>query len=165
MIQKGGFIVPLLTSILSGVIGALINNSKEWHLQRMILVPPEMWETRSRASPPPPVKTILNGTDHSYKKWMKVRLHQDPFLKSEKQKREPISIPILETKVTHPDFKTKPKRERITGSLPWFKREALDSESETDSLPIHSEYINEVLKRKVSHDRTFVCIKTKLTAQ
>ena len=27
LIQKGGFIVPLLTSILSGVIGALINNS------------------------------------------------------------------------------------------------------------------------------------------
>jgi len=27
LIQKGGFIVPLLTSILSGLIGALINNS------------------------------------------------------------------------------------------------------------------------------------------
>ena len=27
LIQKGGFIVPLLTTILSGVIGALINNS------------------------------------------------------------------------------------------------------------------------------------------
>jgi hypothetical protein len=26
LIQKGGFIVPLLTSILSGVIGALIHN-------------------------------------------------------------------------------------------------------------------------------------------
>jgi hypothetical protein len=26
IVQKGGFIVPLLTSILSGVIGALINN-------------------------------------------------------------------------------------------------------------------------------------------
>jgi len=75
--------------------------------QRMILVPPEMWETRSRASPPPPpVKTILNSKDHSYNKWMKVRL-QDPFLKSEKQKREPIPIPIVETKVTHPCFKTK----------------------------------------------------------
>ena len=60
-------------------------------LQPMILVPPEMWETRSQASPPPPppVKTILNSKDHSYNKWMKVRLHQDPFLKSEKQKREP----------------------------------------------------------------------------
>jgi len=27
LIQKGGFIVPLLTSILSGVIGTLISNS------------------------------------------------------------------------------------------------------------------------------------------
>ena len=57
-------------------------------IQRMILFPPEMWESRSQASPPP-VKTILNSKDHSYKKWMKVRLHQDPFLKSEKQKRDP----------------------------------------------------------------------------
>ena len=122
-------------------------------LQRMILVPPEMWETLSQASPPP-VKTILNSKAHSYNKWMKVRLHQDPFLKSEKQKREPIPIPIVETKVTHPSFKTKPKRERITGSLPWFKTETLDSEQK-DSLPIHSEYINNVIKRKVSHDRTF----------
>jgi hypothetical protein len=121
-------------------------------LQRMILVPPEMWETRSQASPPP-VKTILNSKDHN--KWTKVRLHQGPCLKSEKQKREPIPIPIVETKVTHPSFKTKPKRERITGSLPWFKTETLDSESETDPLPIHSEYINNVLKRKVSHDRNF----------
>ena len=95
---------------------------------------------------------------------MKVRLHQDHFLKSEKQKREPIPIPIVETKVTHPSFKTKPKRERITGSLTWFKTETLDSESETDPLPINSEYINNVLKRKVSHDLLFVCIKTKLTA-
>ena len=58
---------------------------------------------------------------------MKVRLHQDPLLKSEKQKREPFPIPIVETKVSHPGFKTKPKRERITGSLPWFKTEILDS--------------------------------------
>jgi len=39
--------------------------------------------------------------------------------------------------------------------LPWFKTETLDSESEKDSLPIHSEYINNVFKRKVSHDRNF----------
>ena len=85
---------------------------------------------------------------------MKVRLHQDHFLKSEKQKREPIPIPIVETKVTHPSFKTKPKRKRIIGSLPWFKTETLDSESETDSSPIHSKHIN-VLRCKVSHDHTF----------
>jgi len=53
-------------------------------LQRLILFPPEMWETRVQASPPP-VKTILNIKDHSYNKSIKVRLHQDPFLKSEKQ--------------------------------------------------------------------------------
>ena len=63
-----------------------------------------------------------------------------PLLK--KRKRDPIPIPIVETKVTLPSFKTKPMRKRITGSLPWFKTETLDSESETDSLPIHSEYIN-----------------------
>ena len=113
-----------------------------------------MWETRSQALPPP-VKTTLNSKDHSYNKWTKVRLHQDNFLKSEKQKREPIHIPTVETKVTHPSFKTKSNRERRTGSLPWFKRETLDSESESDSLPIHSEYINNVLKRTVWHDRTF----------
>jgi len=62
-------------------------------LQRMILVPPEMWETRSQASPSP-VKTILKREDHSYNKWTKVRLHQDPFLKSEKQKREPIPFQL-----------------------------------------------------------------------
>jgi hypothetical protein len=75
-------------------------------LQRMILVPPEMWETRSPALPTPPV-TILNSKDHSYNNWTKGRLHQDPFLKSEKQKREPI--PIVETGVTQTSFKIKPK--------------------------------------------------------
>ena len=64
-------------------------------MQRMILLPPEMWETRSQASPAP-VKTIRNSKDHS-------------FLKNEKQKREPIPIPIVETKITHPSFKTKTK--------------------------------------------------------
>ena len=123
-------------------------------LQWMFLVPPEMLETRSQTTPPP-VKTILNCKDHSYNKRMKVRLHQDPFLKSEKQKREPIPIPIVETKVTRPGFKAKPKGDRITGSLSWFKTETLDSESETYSLPIHSGYINNILKRNVSHDRTF----------
>ena len=83
-------------------------------LQRMILVPPEMWETRSPALPTPPV-TILNSKDHSYNNWTKGRLHQDPFLKSEKQKREHIPISIAETGVTQPSFKTKPKRKRIIG--------------------------------------------------
>jgi len=81
-----------------------------------------MFENRSQTlPPPPPVKKILNSEGHSYNKWTKVRLHQDPFLKSEKQKREPIPIPIVETGGTQPSFKTKPKRKRIIGSLPLFK--------------------------------------------
>ena len=36
--------------------------------------------------------------------------------------------------------------------MPLFKR---DSESETDASPMHSEYIQNVLRRKVSHDPTF----------
>jgi hypothetical protein len=51
--------------------------------QRMILVPPELWENRSQTSPPPPVKKILDSNDHNYNKWTQVRLHQDPFLKTE----------------------------------------------------------------------------------
>jgi hypothetical protein len=35
-------------------------------LQRVILVPPELWENRSL--PSPPVKKILKSKDHSYKK-------------------------------------------------------------------------------------------------
>ena len=77
-----------------------------------------------------------------------------PLLK-ERKKREPIPIPIVETKVTHPSFKTIPKRERLNGSLPCFKTETLDSESERYSLPIHSEYINNVLKRKISQTEIF----------
>ena len=69
----------------------------------------------------PPVKTILNRENHSYDKWTKFRLHQDPFLKSEKQKREHTPIPIVETGVTQPSFKTKSKPKRVIGSLSWFK--------------------------------------------
>ena len=71
-------------------------------LLRMILVPQEMCETRSKASPPP-VKTILNSKDHTCNIWTTVRLHQEPFLKSEKQKRGPI--PIVEIGVTQPSLK------------------------------------------------------------
>jgi hypothetical protein len=41
---------------LSGVIGALNNNNYNYEmaLQRMILVPPEMWENRSQTIPTPP---------------------------------------------------------------------------------------------------------------
>jgi hypothetical protein len=74
-------------------------------LQRMILFPPELWENRSQA-PPPPVKKILYSKDHSYNKWTQVRLHQHPYLKTEKLKREPMAIPIVETG-DESSFKTK----------------------------------------------------------
>jgi hypothetical protein len=81
-------------------------------LQRMILVPPELWENQSQATPPP-VKKIPNSKDHSNNKWNKVRLHQDPYLKTKKRKREPIAIPIVETGWTpESSFKTKPRRKR-----------------------------------------------------
>ena len=76
-------------------------------------------------------------------------------MKSEKQKRETIPIPIVETGCTQPSFKTLTKRKGIFGSLPLFKTESLDSVSETDSLPVHSKNINNVLGRKISHDPTF----------
>jgi len=56
---------------------------------------------------------------------------------------------------TQTSFKPKLKRKRIIGSLPLFKTETLDYESETDSVPVQSKYINDVLRRKVSHDPTF----------
>ena len=93
-------------------------------LQRMILVPPELWENRSL--PPPPVKKNIKSKDHSYNKWTKIRLHHDPYLKTEKRKREPIPIPIMKSGNT--------QRKRIIGSVTLFKTE---SESETDILPAH----------------------------
>jgi hypothetical protein len=78
----------------------------------MIFVPPELWENRSKA-PPPPVKKILNSKDHSYNKWTYVRLHLDPYLKTEKRKREPIAIPIVETGGTpESSFNSKSRRKR-----------------------------------------------------
>jgi len=114
-------------------------------LQCMISVPPEMWEKRSQS--PPTVKKILKSKNHSYNKWTQVHLHQDQYLKTEKRKWEPIPIPITETGVT--------KRKHIIGSVPLFKTEMLDSESESESLPVHLKYMDNVLKRKRSHDPTF----------
>jgi len=54
------------------------------------------------------------------------------ILETEKRKREPTSIPIIESCSTKPTFKTKPKRKRIIGSLPLFK-----TESETEASPTH----------------------------
>jgi hypothetical protein len=92
-------------------------------LQRMFLVPPELWEMRFQS--PPPVREIHKCKHHSYDKWTRVRLHQDPFLKTEKQKREPIPIPIIVTGGIKASFKTKRKRKRIIGSVSLFKNEAL----------------------------------------
>jgi len=122
-------------------------------LQRIIQFPPEMWESRPQEPPPPPsVKKILKSNDHSYRKCTQDRLHQYPNFKSGKQKREPISIPIIETGSNIPSFKPKPIRKLIIGSVPLFKTE---SESETDALPTNSKYIHNLLTRKVSHDPTF----------
>ena len=71
-------------------------------------------------------------------------MHQGPYSKTEKRKLEPIPIPIIETGDV--------KRKRVIGSLPLFQTE---SESETDTLPAHSKYIQDVLTRKVSHDPRF----------
>jgi len=65
----------------------------------MILVPPDLWENRCQTPPPspPPVKKILKCKDLSYNKWTQVRMQKDPYLKTEKQKRDPIPTPIKET--------------------------------------------------------------------
>jgi hypothetical protein len=87
-------------------------------------------------------------------------LHQDPYPKTEKQKRGPIPSPIVETGGTpdsKPCFKTKAKRRRIIGSAPVFKSESTESETDTESgvSPVHSKYTQGLLRRKVSHDHTF----------
>jgi hypothetical protein len=67
-------------------------------LQRMILVSPELWEKHcQKQSPALPVKTILKSKNHSYDKCSRVRLQQDPYLKSKRLNREPIAVPIIET--------------------------------------------------------------------
>ena len=53
-------------------------------LQPTILVPPELWEKRCQTPLPPPVQTILKCKDHGYNRWTRVCLHQDPYLKTEK---------------------------------------------------------------------------------
>ena len=85
-------------------------------LQCMILVPPESWENRSQA--PSPVKKILKSNEKSYNKWTQIRLRQDPYLKTEKRKREPIPFPIAENAgipYRKPNFQNKKQRKRIIG--------------------------------------------------
>jgi hypothetical protein len=61
-------------------------------LYRMSLVPPELWENRCQTPPSPPVKKILKSKDHSYNKWAQIPLHQDQYLKNEKQKNGKNSL-------------------------------------------------------------------------
>jgi hypothetical protein len=103
LVQKGGIIVPLSASVLSGLIGSLLITIN-MALQRMILVPPDCGKIVPR-NPRHQLK-ILKSKNHCYNKRTQVRLHQDPYLKTEKEKREPIPIPIIETGSTKPIFKT-----------------------------------------------------------
>ena len=103
----------------------------------MILVPPELWENLCQ-TPPPPVKKILNSKDHSYNKWTQVRLHQNPYMKTEKQKREPIPIPIIGAGSTKPYFKAKPKMKHIIGSVPLFKTESESDRCFTYGFRVYS---------------------------
>ena len=97
-------------------------------LQSFILVPRELWQNRCQTPPPPPVKKVLNIKDHSSNKWTQVRLHQDPYLKTGKQKRESIPIPIIKIASSKRSFKTKLNWKLRIGSVPLFK---MKSESET----------------------------------
>jgi hypothetical protein len=100
----------------------------------MILFPPELWENRSKTPTTPPVKKILNSKDNNYDEWTRVRTHQDPLLKDEKQRREPIPVPIIERKIDN--------RNRL---LP----------VKTGSSSVHSKCIRNISKRKLSHDPNF----------
>ena len=73
-------------------------------LQRMILVPPELWECRSQEHSPP-VKVILKSMNKSSNKWTQFRFLENPYLKSEKQKRVHIPNLIIETGSTKPRLK------------------------------------------------------------
>jgi len=78
-------------------------------MQRRIVGPPDLWENCSQ-EPPPTASSqeILESKDHSYKKLTQVRLHQNAYLKTEKQKGEPI--PNIETGSIKTSFETKSKR-------------------------------------------------------
>jgi len=64
--------------------------------------------------------------------------------------RESVPIPIIGTGSTKSNFKTKPKQKRINGSLRLFKSELV-----TYISPIPTDYIQTVLRHKVSYDTTF----------
>jgi hypothetical protein len=88
-------------------------------------------------------------------------MYPNPYPKTEKQKREPIPIRIVQTEETpesEHSFQTKRQCKRIIAPVSVFKKEKAQSESETDvsdASPIHSKYIHSVLRRKASHYPTF----------
>jgi hypothetical protein len=96
-------------------------------LQRIILVPPELWENRCKSPTPPHVKKIPKNKDNSYDKWTRVRMHQDPFLKTEKQRQEPVTFPIIEREINNR------KRLMIVKAC---------------SSSVHLKYIHNISKRK-----------------
>lgn len=63
LIQEGGFIVSLLITVLSGVIGALINIIIKNGIAMYDFSSSGHWQNYSQAPPPPPipVKKILNS--------------------------------------------------------------------------------------------------------
>jgi hypothetical protein len=65
-------------------------------------------------------KFQLKREGHSFVKWTRLRLYQDTYLRFEKEKREHIPIPLLETggtPKTQPWYKTKRRKGR---TLPVF---------------------------------------------
>jgi len=82
-------------------------------LQIVILVPPEFGKPLS--TPPLPIQN-LKSEDHCYNKWTRVCLHQDTYLKIEKQKT--ATHPYSHKKLVVPNrFKITPKPQRIIGSV------------------------------------------------
>jgi hypothetical protein len=69
-----------------------------------------------------------------------VRLQPDPYLKTKKLNREPIAIPIIDA---------------TRKTAPFIKAEKPVFEIQTGFQPVHSKYIHNVLKRKLTHDPTF----------
>jgi hypothetical protein len=117
----------------------------ETELQRMFLIPPKVWKGKckvppKRQPPPPipPVGKILKKKDHSYNKWTKVRMLQDPLLKAEQSKREPPKPVVVEREVPlieneEEEEYVNPKREILLNSAYGVYRDATN-----DSLKIGS---------------------------
>jgi hypothetical protein len=110
-------------------------------LKRVLLIPPELIEKKDK-QPPPPLQEILKQKGRRFDKWARLR----PYLRSEKKKREPIPIPILETGGTHkkqPRYKIERRKRR---TLPIFKTtDSRHSEPECSLLSErtpHSKYTN-----------------------